>query len=81
MIFTVCPQGHEIRSSADRDADGWCKRCRKAKNVAYRTRQRAAIELVTVLESLGVDVVNRPNVRTLAEMLASGYHGNNPLKR
>lgn len=52
----VCPHGHDIHSAGDRDADGWCKRCRKAKNGVYRSRQRAALELALALESHGVAV-------------------------
>lgn len=74
--LTVCPQGHEINSSADRDADGWCKRCRKAKNVTYRTRQRAALELALALESHGIEVTRSEppvDLLALAVRLANGY--------
>jgi hypothetical protein len=47
MHTKTCPQGHEIRSSADRDADGWCKKCR-----AFRQRQREALQLLKGLEAM-----------------------------
>ncbi|UZG58237.1 hypothetical protein [Rhodococcus opacus] len=52
----TCAQGHPIRSSADRYADGWCKQCRKAKNQQYREKQRAALALVKALAANGVHV-------------------------
>jgi len=75
-MVTLCPQGHEIASSADRDADGWCKRCRQLKNATYRSRQRAALELALALESHGVEVirsVSPVDLQALAAVLASGY--------
>lgn len=73
---TACPHGHEIHSAADRDADGWCKRCRKTKNVSYRSRQRAALELALALESHGVAVTRSEppvDLQQLAAALARGY--------
>ena len=71
-----CPNGHEIRSAADRDADGWCKRCRKSKNVVYRTRQRAALALALALESRGVAVTRSEppvDLQQLAADLTRNY--------
>jgi len=56
MHATTCAQGHEVRSSADRDSDGWCKQCRKSKNLTYRSRQSAALELARTLEDRGIHV-------------------------
>lgn len=73
----VCPQGHKIGSSADRDADGWCKQCRKSKNVTYRSRQRSALELALALESHGIEVTRSDppvDLQALAAVLACGYH-------
>lgn len=53
---TACPQGHEIRSSADRGADGFCKECRRVASQAYRLKQRASLELVRSLEARGIHV-------------------------
>lgn len=71
-----CPRGHLITSSADRDADGWCKQCRKAKSVAYRRRQSAALELASALEANGIPVTRSEppiDLSALAEALARGY--------
>lgn len=78
ITTTVCPAGHEIHSADDRDADGWCRRCRKAKNVVYRTRQRAALELALALESHGIEVTRSEppvDLQRLAVALADGYLG------
>ncbi len=71
----ACPHGHAIETTADRDADGWCKQCRKSKNVTYRGRQRAALELALALESHGVQVTRSEppiNLQRLAALLAAG---------
>lgn len=76
IATTVCPQGHEIRSDTDRDADGWCRQCRKAKNVGYRSRQRAALELALALEARGIEVTRSEppvDLQRLAVVLADGY--------
>lgn len=75
-MVTVCPQGHELKSSADRDADGWCRHCRKQKNATYRSRQRSALVLAMALESHGIEVTRRDppvDLQALASALASGY--------
>jgi hypothetical protein len=62
-----------VRSSADRDTDGWCKQCRKSKNVAYRSRQSAALELARALEARGIEVTrSQPpiDIQQLADALA-----------
>ncbi|WP_328358588.1 hypothetical protein OG976_04770 [Mycobacterium sp. NBC_00419] len=72
----LCPAGHEIRTAHDRDADGWCKRCRQAKNLGYRSRQRAALELALALEAHGVVVTRSEppvDLQQLAADLASSY--------
>jgi hypothetical protein len=75
-VFDTCPHDHPINSSADRDADGWCKQCRRSKNVTYRSRQRAALELALALESHGVAVTRsepRIDLERLAAALANVY--------
>ncbi|WP_139810570.1 hypothetical protein [Prescottella equi] len=54
----TCPHGHQIRSSADRDADGFCKACRRAANARYKAKQRAAIGLVQALRARGVGITD-----------------------
>jgi hypothetical protein len=71
----VCPSGHEVRSAADRDADGWCKQCRLAKNATYRSRQRTALQLATELEARGLPITRSDppvDIHQLAADLASG---------
>lgn len=73
---TMCPSGHEIRSAADRNADGWCRQCRNEKNIGYRSRQRAALELALALESHGVAVTRSEppvDLQQLAADLARSY--------
>lgn len=41
----TCPYGHEIRSSADRDAQGYCRECKRRRERARRHKARAQIEL------------------------------------
>jgi hypothetical protein len=77
ITTTLCPHGHELRSAADRDADGWCRQCRRAKNVGYRSRQRAALELALALESHGIEVTRSEppvDLQRLAVALADGYY-------
>jgi hypothetical protein len=69
MNPTTCSQGHEIRSSDDRNADGWCKQCRNAANVAYRSRQRAALQLAQALEAQGIPVTDSPLPHLVAALL------------
>ena len=72
----TCPAGHEIYSSADRDGQRFCLSCRNDRNVSYRSRQRAALELALALESLGVEVTrSEPPIdrQQLAAALAAGY--------
>jgi hypothetical protein len=73
MMDTTCPQGHEIRSSADRDGQGYCLACRADGAKTHRSRQSAAIELARALEARGVQVTrSQPpvNIQQLADALA-----------
>lgn len=73
----TCPQGHEIRSSADRDSQGFCLACRHESNRSYRSRQSAALQLVRALEEEhGIPVTRSSpavDLRQLAAALANGY--------
>lgn len=70
---TTCPQGHEIRSSADRDGQGYCLACRNDGAKTYRSRQSAALELARALEARGIQVTrSQPavDIQQLADALA-----------
>lgn len=65
-----CPRGHQIRSTADRDRQGYCRSCRRDGARAYRVRSRAALELVAALERHGVEVTPGADLQRLAGLLA-----------
>lgn len=74
-----CPHGHPIRSSADRDRQGYCLECRRLGNRRYRSRAMAALELAMALESHGIPVTRseppvdrRQLAADIARRLASG---------
>lgn len=76
-----CPNGHPITSAADRNADGWCKQCRKAKSGAYRRRQSAALQLASALEANGIPITQTElqiDLSALADALARGYNACTP---
>jgi hypothetical protein len=68
----VCPNGHEIHSAADRDGQGYCRRCRADGARTFRGRQRAALELATALEAEGVEFMTTDRAQ-LAAALVAGY--------
>jgi hypothetical protein len=79
MPANQCPQGHEIRSSADRDCQGYCKRCRADNARRRRAGREAALMVVKAFESAGVRFQNdgKPAepadvARLLGEAWASG---------
>ena len=53
-----CPQGHEIRSSADRDGQGYCRECRRTRARDQRVKHRAALDAVRSLEAAGIRFEN-----------------------
>ena len=57
MPAEQCPQGHEIRSSADRDGQGYCRRCRVENARKRRAGESAALMVVRVFEEAGVRFV------------------------
>jgi hypothetical protein len=52
-LVTRCPQGHEIRSAADRDGQGFCKKCRADGARKRRIGKEAALMVVRALEAAG----------------------------
>jgi hypothetical protein len=49
-----CPQGHPTPTSAQRDARGTCLECKREYDRLFRLRNRAALDVVRVFESAGV---------------------------
>lgn len=74
MHITHCPHGHEIRSSSDRDPQGYCLGCRRDGEKIYRSRRRAALELAQALEANGIPVMRSEppvDVAALAAVVAA----------
>ncbi|AFR50024.1 hypothetical protein KTR9_3389 [Gordonia sp. KTR9] len=79
MPANKCPQGHEIRSSTDRDGGGFCRRCRADNEKRRRVGKSAALTVVRVFERAGVQFQNNgvpvepaEVARVLAELYAAG---------
>lgn len=76
MPADQCPQGHEIRSSADRDGGGYCRRCRADNERKRRVANSAAMIVVRALERAGVQFQNGGvpvDPAEVARQLAEGY--------
>lgn len=73
----VCPHGHTVQTSQDRDGSGHCLQCRFQWNRTYRSRQSAAMALARALEDQhGIPVTrSQPpvDIVELAAALAAGY--------
>jgi hypothetical protein len=54
MPAEQCPQGHEIRSAADRDGQGYCKACRRDGARQRRVSQSMKLTLVKAFEDVGI---------------------------
>lgn len=52
-LGTRCPQGHEIRTAADRDGQGHCRKCMADRARRRRVADSAALTVVRVLEKAG----------------------------
>lgn len=52
--ITQCPHGHEIRSSADRTTQGYCRQCKREDDRDRRLVNKAALAAVAVFEAAGV---------------------------
>ncbi|KLI04071.1 MULTISPECIES: hypothetical protein [Mycolicibacterium] len=80
MPANQCPQGHEIRSAADRDGQGYCKRCKADNDKRRRVGKEAALMVVRAFEAAGVRFENdgipvepAEAARQLGELWADGY--------
>ena len=79
MPATECPQGHAIRSAADRDGQGYCRKCRADNARKRRVGESAALMVVRALEAAGATFQNdgmpvepAEVARQLAEAYAAG---------
>jgi len=79
MPANQCPQGHEIRSAADRDKQGYCRRCRAERAKRRRVGNHAALTVVRALETAGarfendgVPVAPTEVARQLADLYTAG---------
>lgn len=50
-VATECPKGHPTIIPESRDAQGYCRECRRER----RTTQRAALNVVAIFEAAGAE--------------------------
>jgi hypothetical protein len=75
-----CPQRHQIRSAADRDGQGYCRKCRADGARRRRVSESMKLAFVGALESAGLqfeDDDGRPvepaeAVRQMVELFEAG---------
>lgn len=79
MPANQCPQGHEIRTAADRDGNGYCRKCRADNEKRRRAGKEAALLVVKAFEAAGCRLVidGQPvdpadAARQLGELWAAG---------
>jgi hypothetical protein len=58
MSVERCPQGHEVRSQADRNGAGTCRECHREANRVLRQKNSAALAVVRAFEAAGVQFQN-----------------------
>lgn len=75
----TCPSGHEIRTAADRDGQGYCRKCRAEYQRRRNVGNSAALIVVRALEAAGAKFQNdgvpadpAAVARQLAEAYAAG---------
>ena len=54
MSSDYCPAGHYVPLSSDRNTVGTCRECHREANRKLRLKNRAALDVVKVFESAGV---------------------------
>lgn len=57
-MSTSCPQGHEIRSQADRSTQGYCRRCKADDDRERYIAQKAILSVAKQFEAIGVKFQN-----------------------
>lgn len=80
VVTDYCPQRHEIRTAVDRDAQGYCRRCKADGERRRRVGQSMKLAMVSAFEAAGVrfeddsgnPVAPAEVVRQLAEIYAAG---------
>lgn len=58
LTDTTCPRGHQIRSTADRTASGYCRQCKRDDDRVQRLKKRAALDVVRAFEAAGIRFQN-----------------------
>jgi hypothetical protein len=53
-VTTMCPQGHEIRSAADRDGQGHCRACERDRQRRRRVGNAMKLAIAQAFEDVGV---------------------------
>lgn len=54
MPATQCPQGHEIRSAADRNRQGYCRKCHAEDERQRRVSNSMKLAIAKAFEDVGV---------------------------
>lgn len=49
-----CPQGHDINAAADRDAQGYCRKCKADKERQRRVSNSMKLTIARAFEDAGV---------------------------
>lgn len=69
METTMCPHGHLIHSAADRTTQGYCRQCKRDGDRQRRSRNRAAVDLVT---AIGAEIRDNTSVaRVLRQLIGT----------
>lgn len=55
---TQCPHGHDIRSSADRNTQGFCRQCGRERDRQRRVSNGMKLAIVKAFEDVGVEFVD-----------------------
>lgn len=78
LTDTTCPRGHQIRSTADRTASGYCRQCKRDDDRLQRLKKRAALDVVRAFEAAGVQFQNDGvpvDAEAVARQLVAVYGG------
>lgn len=54
MPANECPQGHQIRSAADRDGQGHCRECERGRQRRRRVSNAMKLAIARAFEEAGV---------------------------
>lgn len=68
MSSDYCVNGHYVPLSSDRTGSGGCRECGREANRVLRLKNRAALDVVKVFESAGVQFQNNGQPMDAAEV-------------